>query len=65
MAPVASNVPPTALLYHSYVPPGAVAVTTPTLPLQMVVPDAVGATGIGLTVTVTAVRGLIQPFIVD
>ena len=59
-----SSTPPAALLYHSYVPPGAVAVTTPLLPLQIVVPDAVGAAGIGLTVTVTGVLELIQPLTV-
>ena len=61
VVPDPNKLPPDALSYQSYVPPGAVAVMVPVLPLQMVVPDAVGADGIGLTVTVTAVRGLIQP----
>ena len=61
LEPEPNKVPPDALLYHSYVPPGPVAVTIPTLPLQIVVPDAVGADGIGFTVTITAVLGLMQP----
>jgi hypothetical protein len=31
------------------------------VPLQIVVPEAVGMAGIGFTITVTAVRGLVQP----
>jgi hypothetical protein len=64
VAPVKSNVPPVAALYHRYVPPGAVAVNVAVVFSQIVLPDAVGATGNGLTVTVTAVRGPTHPFMV-
>jgi hypothetical protein len=59
--PLASRVPPVAAEYHSYEPPGAVAVNVAVLPVQIVTPGAVGAAGLGVTVTVTAVLGLVQP----
>ena len=52
---------PTAALYHRYVPPGAVAVIDAVLPEQIVVPLAVGATGIGFTVIVPVAFIVPQP----
>ena len=42
----------------------AVAVNVVELPAQMVAPEAVGAAGVGRTVTVTAVLGPLQPLTV-
>ena len=56
--------PPEAASYQSYVPPGAVAVKVAVVPWQIVEPNAVGAAGVGVTVTVTPVLGPTQPEIV-
>ena len=61
---VINNVPPVAASYHSYTPPGDVAVNVVELPAQIVDPKATGATGVGVTVTVTEVLGLIHPLTV-
>ena len=58
-----SNVPLVAALYHCIVvPAAALAVKLADVPGQIVAPLAVGAEGTEFTVTVTAVRGLMQPF---
>jgi hypothetical protein len=61
---VASSVPPEAISYHWYIPPGADAVNVAVFPEHIVVPAAVGAGGIGFTVTSTWVLGPGQPLIV-
>ena len=53
--------PPDAASYQAYVPPGAVAVNVVEVPVHIEVPEAVGAAGTALTVTVTAVLGPTQP----
>lgn len=63
-APVASKLPPDAASYHCRVPPGAVAVNVAAEPGQIVVPEAEGARGVGLTATVTGVLALAQLFTV-
>jgi len=61
LAPVKSDTPPVAVLNQSYVPPGAVAVSVAVFPEHIICPDADGDAGGGVTVTVTGVRGLMQP----
>jgi hypothetical protein len=53
--------PPEALSYQLYVPPGAVAVTEALLPAQMEAGTADGAAGNAITDTGTAVLALVQP----
>jgi hypothetical protein len=60
-ADVASSVPPDAALYHWYVPPGELASRVAVVPTQIVTSKAVTAGGIGVTATVTAVLGPVQP----
>jgi hypothetical protein len=60
LLPENNKVPPDALSYHSYKPPGALAVTDAVFPAQIVAPLTVGLVGIGFTVTVTAVLLLLQ-----
>lgn len=50
-----------AASYHSYVPPGAVAVNVADDPEQMDVPAAVGAAGMAFTVMETVAGGLVHP----
>ena len=49
---VIKSVPATGASYHSYVPPGAVAINIVELFVQILAPNAVGAGGVGLTVMV-------------
>jgi hypothetical protein len=60
----ASNVPPVAALYQSYVPPGAVAVNVAGVLAHTDTPAAVGAAGGGFTVIVYEFGVPAQPFTV-
>ena len=62
--PVCKRFPLLAASNHSYVPPGAVAMSVDVFPSQMVVLLTVGDAGKGCTVTVTAVKGLLHPLTV-
>ena len=59
-----NSVPATGASNHSYVPPGAVAVSVAVFPVQILIGATVGAAGVGVTITVTIVRGLVHPAIV-
>lgn len=63
--PVPSCVPPDAAENHSYVPPGAVAVSVALLPAQMEVPAAVGAAGVGAAVTSAVCVMAAQPVVLS
>jgi len=54
-------VPPDEALYHSYGPPGAVAVSVALFPIQIDALAAVGAGGLFVMETATAARALVQP----
>ena len=63
---MASRLPPDAALYHSYVPPGAVAVSEVLLPAQsVVVPETVGAAGVAAAVTVAVCVMAAQPVVLS
>jgi hypothetical protein len=62
--PLAIGLPPVATSYHSYAPPGDVAVNTATVPAQIVVPAATGAAGRAVILTVTGVLALKHPPII-
>ena len=58
--PVTTKLPPDTASYQLKVPAEPDAVSVAVVPAQMVVLDAVGAVGIGVTLTVTAVLLLAQ-----
>jgi hypothetical protein len=60
-APVKTEEPPLAVKTNHRTPPGDVAVRTAVLPIQIAASAAVGAAGIGLTVTATDVLLLAHP----
>ncbi len=62
VAVFASRFPPVEASYQRKVPPVPMAVNVAAFPVQIVAPDAVGAGGVGVTDTDTAVLGPVQPF---
>ena len=60
---VISDVPPVGVVNQSMVPAGTLALSVATPPEQIVTLDAVGATGGGVTIAVTGILGLVQPFV--